>query len=87
MKTNRWNGVMMVLQVLTLGCILTAQGPGILPATQAQALDSGGQRQQIVDELKSVNTKLDRLLTVLESGKVQVHMDTPDEPKDDRNKR
>ncbi len=87
MKTNRFNVAMMVLQILTLGCLLTSQGPGILPAARAQVMDSGAQRQQIVDELKSVNTKLDRLLTVLESGNLQVSTDTPDERKDDRSKR
>lgn len=84
MKTNRFNVALMVLQILTLGCLLTSQGPGILPAARAQVMDSGGQRQLIVDELKSVNTKLDRLLTVLESGQLQVRTDTPDERKDDR---
>lgn len=87
MKSNKWLGVMVVMQVVTLGCLFTSQGPGILPSAQAQVMDSGGQRQQMIEELKSVNTKLDRLLTLLESGKLQVSTDTPDERKDERPRR
>lgn len=87
MQMSKFNVAMLSLQVLTVGCLLTAQSPTILPAAQAQIMDSGGQRQQMIEELKTLNTKMDRLLTVLEGGKLQVHSNTPDEHKDDRSKR
>ena len=87
MKSNRWYGVMFLLQVLTLGAVMTSQGPGILPAASAQVMDSGAQRAQLVEEMKSLNTKMDRLLGLLEGGKLQVQAVTPDERKDERSRR
>lgn len=84
MNTTKWLGVMVVLQVLTLlGVWAGNHAPDVLPQAQAQALDSGSQRQQIISELKDTNTKLDRLLNLLENGKLQVQVNQPDE-KDSR---
>jgi len=87
MQMSKFSVAMLSLQVLTVGCLLTMQSPTILPAAHGQVMDSGGQRQQMVEELKAINTKMDRLLTVLEGGKLQVQANTPDEQKDGRSKR
>lgn len=82
MKSNysRWLGVIVVLQ----GLILVGQWTGgpSLPAAQAQISDPGAQRIQIVDELKKANDKLDRLIGILESGKLQVALPAADEAED-----
>jgi hypothetical protein len=46
-------------------------------ASQAQAAlppgaDPAAQRQEIVEQLKSLNSKLDKIASLLESGKMQV---------------
>lgn len=41
-------------------------------SAMAQIPDQGAQLQQLVDETKQVNAKLDRLIALLESGKLQV---------------
>jgi hypothetical protein len=70
--------VILVLQIL----ILVNQwfGPSASPA-MAQIPDAGAQNAQIIDELKQVNGKLDKLLDVMQSGKVQVTVAKPDESK------
>ncbi len=78
MTTNRCLAVILVLQ----GLILAGQWLGdgsYQPRAQAQALDGGGQRQAIVEQLVGVNEKLDRLITILESGQLQVKLPTVDE--------
>ena len=40
----------------------------------AQIPDQGAQLQTLIDENKAINTKMDRLLQLLESGKMQVKM-------------
>jgi hypothetical protein len=72
-------GVVVVLQVLTIF------GQWVSPTwtspAQAQVPDAGAQRNQIIDELKTMNSKLDHLIAVLEGGKVQVRMDQADAKK------
>jgi len=43
--------------------------------------DGGAQRAATIDELKSVNSKLDKLLTVLTDGNLKVRVVQPDEKK------
>jgi hypothetical protein len=80
MKTSRLLCVVVVLQ----GLILLGQWTGNGPVTPAfgQIPDAGNQRQAMVDELKAVNTKLDRIAGLLESGKIQVMVQMPDEKKE-----
>ena len=42
------------------------------PAAMAQVPDSGLQLQQIIEQTKQTNAKLDRIIGILESGKLQV---------------
>ena len=51
--------------------------PAALQSAQAQVPDAGGQRLQIIDELKQVNAKLDRIAGVLEGGKLEVRSSAP----------
>jgi hypothetical protein len=42
------------------------------PAAMAQVPDSGLQLQQIIEQSKQTNAKLDKIVGILESGKLQV---------------
>ena len=85
MNATKWLGVMVALQVLTLAGVWAGNGGGqVLPQAQAQAMDAGSQRQQIVDQLKTLNAKMDRLVAVLEGGKLQVQVERDDEGKEGR---
>ena len=77
MKMSKLLVAVIVLQSL----ILISQWTGSSPVTPAygQIPDAGGQRQQIIDELKTLNGKMDRLADTLKSGEVQVRV-----PKDDK---
>ena len=44
------------------------------PTAVGQVPDQGAQLQQIVEESKAMNVKMDRLINVLESGKLQVRV-------------
>ncbi len=76
MKLNRLLGVVVVLQ----GIILAGQWVGAprLQSAQAQVADPGAQRIAMTDEIKKTNEKLDKLINLLESGKVQVTAVVPD---------
>ena len=77
MKTSKLLVAVIILQSL----ILISQWTGQSPVTPAygQIPDAGGQRQQIIDELKTLNGKMDRMMDTLKSGEVQVKV-----PKEDK---
>jgi hypothetical protein len=77
MKTSKLLVAVIVLQTL----ILVSQWTGQSPVTPAygQIPDAGGQRQQIIDELKTLNGKMDKMVDTLKSGEIQVRV-----PKDDK---
>jgi hypothetical protein len=80
MNATRLLVVVVALQTM----ILAGQwlgGPSYVSPAQAQIPDAGAQRQQMVDELKTTNAKLDKLISILESGKLQVIAVTPEEKK------
>jgi len=79
MNPNRSLAIIIVLQTLTL----LSQWVGVPAVTpsHAQVPDGGAQRAATIDELKSVNAKLDKLITVLTDGNLQVRMVPPDEKK------
>ena len=79
MKTERTLGIILVLQTLTL----LSQWVGVpsLSQSNAQVPDGGAQRAATIDELRSVNTKLDKLMTVLTDGSLKVRLIQPDEKK------
>ena len=60
------------LQVLTVAGQWLGQGTSVLPAAQAQIPDAGGQRAEMIDQMKATNARLDKLIGLLESGNVQV---------------
>jgi hypothetical protein len=83
MKTHKLLATIVVLQVIT---ILNQWFGGPISTAHAQIPDSGAQRNQIIDQLsssndhlKSMDDKLDKLISLFESGKVQVQLSKPDE--------
>lgn len=72
MKSTKLLAVIVVLQ----GLILLGQWTGSGPVTPAwaQIPDAAAQRMETVNELKSLNAKVDRLIDLLGSGKVQVQV-------------
>ena len=69
---SRWLGVVVVLQALVLATLWTG-GPGVRPAA-AQVPDAGAQQQQVIDQLRATNEKLDKLVELLAGGNLQVHV-------------
>jgi hypothetical protein len=80
MKSSNLLVIILVLQVL----ILCGQWFGGLPQAQAQIPDAGAQRNEIIDNLKDVNAKLDKLVDILQNGVVQVKVARPDDKADDK---
>lgn len=70
-SVSRLLAFVVVLQVLILASLWTAHS---LPTAQAQLPDPGAQRERQLDELKSINTKLDKLIDVIGSGKMMVQV-------------
>jgi hypothetical protein len=83
MKTHKILTAILVLQVLT---ILNQWFGGPISKTRAQIPDAGAQQLQIIDELKSnndllkgIDDKLDKMVTIFQSGKLQVVLSKPDD--------
>ena len=77
MRTNRLLAVVVVLQ----GLLLAGQwlgNPALVSTAQAQP-DPNRDRWLMIDELKAMNTKMDRLIGILEGGNLQVRAASPDE--------
>lgn len=84
MNTRTTNRLLIGILLLQ-GLFLAGQwsGPGLYQTpVQAQAFgDSGARQVQMLDELKAVNTKLDKLTEILSGGTLQVKVVRPDEDK------
>jgi hypothetical protein len=80
MKTNKLLGAVIALQVVTLAGQWVGT-PNYLPPASAQMTDPARDRQLQLDELKSMNAKLDKMVTLLGSGDLQVRVIQPDEKK------
>ena len=80
MKTSKLLVAVVVLQALTLAGVWSGNGGGQLPAAQAQAIDPGTQRLQMVEAQRETNAKLDQLIELLK-GELQVRVVSPDEAK------
>ncbi|HEX3355734.1 MAG TPA: hypothetical protein VHS31_02040 [Tepidisphaeraceae bacterium] len=81
MKTNQLLVIVIALQsVMLAGQWL--EGPRMLPAAQAEPFNAGADRQVMVDQLKSIDSKLDSMVTILNSGNLQVKVQQSDEHKD-----
>ena len=72
MKSSKLLIVIAGLQVLTVAGQWLGQGTSVLPAASAQIPDAGGQRAEMIDQMKGTNARLERLIALLESGNVQV---------------
>jgi len=59
MKTSKLLVAVIILQSLILISQWTGQSP--VPPAYGTIPDAGGQRQQIIDELKTLNGKMDRI--------------------------
>jgi hypothetical protein len=79
MKTNKLLAAVIALQ----GLILIGQwtGGGYLPSAQAQVPDPANRQMQMIDELKSVNAKLDAMFQLLQGGELQVKVAKSEETK------
>ena len=75
MKSQRWILVMILLQ----GMILLGQwvGQPTLPTAQAQIPDAAAQRNEIIDQIRATNSKLDQLIDLLQSGNLTVKTISP----------
>ena len=81
MKTQRLLVFVLLLQVATLAGQWFGS-PRIVSPAQAQIANPGADRQEMIDQLKSVNSKLDKLIDILQSGKLQVTATSTDDGKD-----
>jgi hypothetical protein len=80
MKSAKMLTVIIALQALILaGQWLGA--PSMVTPAQAQIPDAGGQRIEMISLLKGTNEKLDKLIGILESGKLEVKVAGADENK------
>jgi hypothetical protein len=80
MKTNKLLTTVIVLQ----GLILIGQwtgGGNYLSSASAQVPDPANRQMQMIEELKSVNTKLDTLVSILQGGDLQVKVAKSEENK------
>ncbi len=69
---SRWLGLVVAMQALILATLWTG-GPSARPAA-GQVPDAGAQQQQIIDQLRATNEKLDKLVDLLGSGNLQVRV-------------
>jgi hypothetical protein len=82
MKSTLTSTKLLTVVVVLQSLILLGQWlgtPSVLPAAQAQVPDAGGQRMQIIKELEALNAKTERMMTLLESGKVTVRVSNMEE--------
>lgn len=83
MKTTKLLTVVLLLQ----GLILMGQwlgAPAMVSQAQAQVPDAGAQRVEMITELKGLNARMDKLISVLESGKLEVKVAPADDNKGGR---
>jgi hypothetical protein len=76
MKSNRLLATILIMQILTL---LTQFVSPSLPAARGQVPDAGLQQLQVIQGIQSCDDKLDKLISILESGKLQVQVAKPDD--------
>jgi hypothetical protein len=83
-KTNRFLIAILLLQGLTLAG-QWLDGARMLPSAHAEPPrvggDPSGDRQAMIDAQRETNTKLEKLIGILEGGNLQVKVVMPDEGK------
>ncbi len=81
MKHSKWLAAILVMQ----GMILIGQWTGsrnALPTAMAGDVPNPAARQmELLDEMKSTNTKLDKIIGLMEGGDLQVKVIQSDESK------
>lgn len=73
---------MLTVVVLMQALILVGQwlgSPRMVSSANAQVPDAGGQRLEMITELKSLNGKMERMISLLESGKLEVKVAKADD--------
>ena len=68
-RASRWLTAALVLQAVVLLSVGHAE-----PATAQGIPDAGAQMQQLIEQAKATNAKLDRLITLLGEGKLEVSL-------------
>ena len=81
MNTSKLLVMVLVLQLLILAGQWTGSNAGAGTPALAQIPDPGNQRIQMIEELKSLNGKMDKIVSILSDGDLQVRVATPDESK------
>jgi len=68
---------LLVAVVVLQGLILAGQwtGSGPISPAHAQIPDAAGQREKMIDELKTLNGKMDAMVELLKSGEIRVKAD------------
>ena len=80
MNTNRLLAAVLVLQFVTLAGQWGGK-PAYLSDARADIPDPGAQRAAQTEALRSIDQKLDRLLSALEGGKLEVKVSNIDQLK------
>lgn len=73
-RASRWLTAALVLQAIVLLSVGHAE-----PATAQGIPDAGAQMQQLIEQAKATNAKLDRLITLLGEGKLEVSLRKTDD--------
>jgi hypothetical protein len=73
MNTNRLLAAVLVLQVLTVAGQWGGK-PAYVNDARADIPDPGAQRVAQTEELKALNGKMDRLISLMESGRLKVEV-------------
>lgn len=78
------NAKLLTVIVILQGMILAGQwlgAPSVVSPVHAQIPDAGGQRLEMIKELQALNGKMERMIGILESGKLEVKVSQADENK------
>ena len=75
--TSKLLAAVVVLQAVTLTVVLT--NPTVPAAHAQQPADAGLQRTQAIEEQRKTNDRLDRIISILEGGKLQVKVEKADD--------
>jgi outer membrane murein-binding lipoprotein Lpp len=78
MKSHKLLVIVVVLQGLLLAGQWSSQPTFVSPA-HAQIPDAGNQRLQMIEQLKELNQKMDRLTSILQDGRLQVVVTNSDD--------
>ena len=81
MKSQKLLVLVLGLQILTLAGQWLGS-PRIVSPAQAQIANPGADRAEMIDQVKATNAKLDKLIDILQSGKLQVVVTPTDDGKD-----